>query len=356
MSGLSNSAFVDLLKTTVENLPNLDFQMTLKQQAYIVMNKWFEQDRIIEDGGTSITRNAILDPQANAKHVSVYDKVSHNVPTFHSQLNAPWVQYHTSYSFARQELDRNRNKHRFINLVDSRRKASMLDLANHLEDRALKTPTSATDVLFPYGLPYWINKVNASVTSVGDFIGQTIRFGDASTATSKAGIDGSTESHWRNYAATYDAFDAELVRRMRRAFFATNFKGPQTLEDITSGPLSKYRIYMGLDEITEYADLATRSNDNIGPDLDPFHNNLAFNKVIVEHMPQLDSDADDVIYGVNHNHFFPVIMQGDWLRESEPMEDVEQPSVFTVNIEGSYQYICNNVRQSGFAISKSPSA
>jgi hypothetical protein len=38
--------------------------------------------------------------------------------------------------------------------------------------------------------------------------------------------------------------------------------------------------------------------------------------VPVLYTPQLDADADGVIYGVNHAKFYPIVLDGDWMRES----------------------------------------
>jgi hypothetical protein len=141
---------------------------------------------------------------------------------------------------------------------------------------------------------------------------------------------------------------------MRKAFHATNFKSPMLVKDIKEGPSSKFRIYMGLDNLSNFEDLTTKSNDNLGSDLDKFHGMTTFRRVPVVYTPQLDADADSVIYAVNHAKFFPIVQDGDWMREGEPMMDVELHNVITTFIDGSYQYFCTNVRQAGFVLSKTP--
>ena len=355
--GVPNSALVDLTRTTLANLPfDGAFETTLTNPKYHVINKWFASDKIQLDGGTSITRNIQLDPQGNAQHVLPYQKVPVTARNQQTQIDAPWVKVLTRFPISREEITRNRGRSRYIDLLKSKRRAAFVDLANLLETRAWSAPESATDNLNPYGIKYWLNKVNASVDSTGDFIGQTIRFGNASTSTTKGGIDGSTESHWRNWAFTYDAIDEDFLLRLTEGFLASDFQSPMIVDDMIKGPLSNFRIYFPRRALAQYIRLTAKSNDNIGADLGRFNGVVSFNKVPIFHAPQIDSDTDEPIYGVNHQHFFPVVMEGDWLRESEPKEDVEQPDVFTTNVSGQYQFFADNVREAGFVGSLIPSA
>jgi hypothetical protein len=235
-------------------------------------------------------------------------------------------------------------------MLKSRRIDATVDLANLLEDAGWSTPTNSSDDLLPRGIPYWLNKLNASTSSTGAFSGQTIRYRDATTSTTKGGIDGSTTANarWRNYAFTYTGIDSQFVKNMRRAFHATKFVSPMIAKDLSDGPKSKFKLYMNLNTLVEYEDLVTKQNDNNGADLDPYHGNTSFRKVPIIYAPPLDADIDGAVYGVNHNKFFPIVLTGDWLRENEPMFDVEQHNVMTTFIDCSYQYFCNNVRLGGF--------
>jgi hypothetical protein len=243
--------------------------------------------------------------------------------------------------------------------VKSRRIDATLDLAKLLERRAWSAPSNASDDLNPRGLPYWISVANtgvaAGIANAG-FIGQTIRYTDGSTATTKAGIDASlaANSMWRNYAGVYTAVgDADFVKQMRKAFHATEFKSPITVEDLTKGGGENYRIYMGLDQLVAYEDATTQFSlgSNFGNDLAKFHGNTVFRRVPIIHTPSLNGASFSPVYGVNHSNFYPVVLDGDWMRESEPMKDVEQHNVQCIFVDGSYQFFSKNVRESGFVLS-----
>lgn len=354
-NGVSNSDLIDLQKTTLQNLPKQEFEVALKQQEYHVINKWFQKDKMQLDSGTSIERNIILDPQGNAQHVRLFQKLTSNVPENQKKVTAPWVQVTASYAMERREVLRNRKPAAYISLLKSRRVTSAVSLADLLEDRAFRTPDSSTDDLNPRGIPYHLTKVDAGVESVGDFIGKTVRYGDGSTTTVKSGIDGATNPNWRNYAFTYTAINKELVKRMSRAFYATQFKSPVLAKDLKDGPLSNYRIYVPLAVLVDLESLAADQNENLGPDLLPFHGATSFKRIPLLHTPQLNSDVDQPIYAANHDKFYPYVMEDDWMREDEPMNDVEQPDTFTTRMSGSYQYFCVNERLAGFVGSLVPS-
>lgn len=361
--GIANSDLMDLIATTLPNLPTMDFETALKYQDYPVCNQWFQGDKIQIESGTSIERNIILDTSGNARHVRLFQKTPINVSDIQHKITAPWCQVQTHWSIERREMLRNRAPARFIDLLKSRRLDATLDLADLLEERAWSLPSSATDDLNPRGVPYWLS-MRADASPGQGFDAYLVRFGldSGSTSNSKGGIDGSiaANARWKNYAATYTTIDADFVKRMRRAFHATKFKSPLLAKDLRQGPTSKFRLYFPLDELVEYEDLVTSANDNLGRDLDPFHGITTFRRVPIIYTPQLDGftvigGSDNVntpnpIFAINHAMFYPIVQSGDWMREDGPHTDQEQHNVFTTFIDGSYQFFCKNVRNAGFVM------
>lgn len=359
MAGISNVDLIDLTKTTLENLPSMDFEVALAKTNYIAVNQWFQKDRIKEDGGTSIVRNVMLDNSGNARHVRLYQRSSINVADVQKRVSAPWVQVEGQWSIERREALRNRGKAKFIDLVESRRLDAMLAMADLLETRAWKTPQDSNDDLNPRGLPYYLSKLvpavgsgySASIDVPGGFSGRRVIFNDGtSTLTDKAGLNPTTLSKWRNYADVKTGINGDFIKKLSRAFYATNFQSPMLAKDLHKGPASKFRIYMGLDDIVDYGDLARKANENLGADLDKFHGVLAFNRVPLQHAGELDADVDRPVVGTNHDKFYPIVLEGDWMREDEPDRDPELHNVVTTFTDGSYQYFANNIREGGFVI------
>lgn len=359
MAGISNADLIDLQKTTLENLPNMEFEVALSQQEFQVVNYWFQKDKIQEDSGTSIVRNIMLDNSGNARHTRLYQKSSINVADVQKRITAPWVQIEGQYSIERREALRNRKPAMYIKLLESRRLDAMLAMADLLEQRGWKTPESTSDDVNPRGLPYFLSKLipavgvgyNAAIDIAGSFAGRRVRYGDATDVlTDKAGLNPTTLTKYRNWVDEITGIDGSTVKKLAKAFYATKFTSPMTVSDLKKGSASNFRIYLTLNDLVEYDDLARKSNDNLGGDLAKFHGVSAFNRVPVLWSPNLDTDTDLPIYGVNHAKFYPIVQSGDWMRENDPMADVELHNVTTTFVDGSYQYFNTNIRESGFVL------
>ncbi|MFP3386145.1 hypothetical protein, partial [Tritonibacter sp. SIMBA_163] len=104
----SNSDLLDLTRTTLENLPDMKFEVPLDYQRYPVCNMWFSQEKKQVDSGTSIERNIMLDTSGNARFVRLYQKTPINVTDVQKKITAPWVQAQTHWSIERREALRNR--------------------------------------------------------------------------------------------------------------------------------------------------------------------------------------------------------------------------------------------------------
>lgn len=361
--GISNSDLIDLQRTTLENLPDMDFEVALTYQQYLVCDKWFGNDKVQVESGTSIKRNIILDDSGNAIHTRLFAKVPVNVADVQRQITAPWVQARTHYTIERREALRNRTPARYVELLKSRRVDAMVSLANLIERDGWKAPINSSDDLNPRGLPYWLSKIANADTGTPGFVGKRVVYTDGSTSNDIGGINASTETKWRNYAAEYSAISTtDLLLAMRKAFHAINFQSPIMVKDLKEGTLSNYRIYMDLTVLSTVEGLAQAQNvgsEKLGPDLDRFHGITAFRRVPLMYAPLLDSDTDASggassapVYMVNHNMFFPIVLQGDWLRENEPMSDVESNNTFVTIVDNSYQFFCKNRRTAGAVIHK----
>ena len=251
--GVKNDALLDLIATTLADLPKGQFEVMWDSQAYEFCSI-YQKDRRQVDGGTSIERNVVLDESGAASYRRLFDVDTPTVEQIHHKINVPWCQLGTNYSWDVLEIKRNKNSAKgYINLLESRRMERMWGWANLLEDRGWKAPTSATDDLYPYGVPYFLNMLNASVTTAG-FSGQTIRYEDGSTGTNCAGIDAAVEDKWRNYAAVYVKVDNELLRTLRRAFLLTRFRPPAFVKKPgNDAPGSNVSIYVNA-EISQTID------------------------------------------------------------------------------------------------------
>lgn len=366
--GVDNDQLADLINTTLKDLPKGDFEIMWDSNDYIFCRMYNEARRQI-DGGTSIQRNVILDRNGRARYRKLYDTDAPVVDQNQQPIDVPWCQVGTDYSWDVVEILRNKNSAKgFINLLKSRRAERMWDLAELIEDRGWSAPVSATDRLYPYGIPYYINFLNDGITS-GGFSGQTIRYQGGTTGTICAGIDAATEGKWRNYADIYTKVDNSLLRRMRSAVRRTRFRpAPMAIQTGAKGVGSPIELYANDDTITELEDLADKRDDNNSADdlagkmLQSFDGATAFNRMPLRYVNQLDglavlggsgtSNTPDPIYCVDWTKLQPVVQDGYWMEESKPISDRSQHTTLTVFLDGSHNNLCINRRTAGFVIHK----
>lgn len=366
--GVSNDKLADLIATTLKDLPKGQFEVMWDSQHYEFCNIYQKHRRQI-DGGTSIQRNVILDRNGRAKYRRLYDTDKPVVDNNQHTIDVPWTQIGTDYSWDVVELLRNKSSVKgFIGLIESRRTERMWDLAELIEERGWATPTSATDKLFPYGIPYYINFLDDGATQ-GGFHGKTVRYQGGTTGTIVAGIDGGAETKWRNYADVYTKVDNSLLRKLRSAVRRTRFRPapfvPKPGKDGVGNPI---RMYAADDVVTELEDLSDKRDDNNTPQdlagkMLHSHDGVAhFNRMPIVYIPQLDGftvdDGNgeafqpDPVYCVDWSKLQPVTQDGYWMEESEPMVDRGQHTTFTTFLDGSHQNLCINRRTAGFVMHK----
>lgn len=364
--GVSNDQLKDLIQTTLKDLPKGQFEVMWDSQNYEFC-QIYQQHRRQIDGGTSIQRNVMLDRNGRARYRRLYDTDKPMVDNNQHVIDVPWTQIGTDYSWDVLEIMRNKNSEKgFINLIESRRTERMWDLAELIEERGWATPTSATDRLYPYGIPYYVNLLDAGSTE-GGFNGKTIRYQGGTTGTICAGIDAATEAKWRNYADVYSKVDNTLLRKLRQAVRRTRFRPasfvPKPGQDAVGSPI---KLYTNDQIATELEDLADKRDDNSAPKdlsgkmLHNYDGTVFFNKMPVVYIPHLDSFSvvdgggnpfnPDPIFCVDWSKLQPVVQDGYWMEESEPMVDRGQHTTFTVFLDGSHQNLCINRRTAGWVL------
>ncbi len=372
MAGVKNAELVDLIATTLPDLPEQYFEVTWTNQDYEAC-RIYQQDRMEIDGGTSIKRKVMFNPTGNARYRRLFDTDDPAVSDVMHEIDVPWTQIGTHYSWDKLEILRNRNSAKgFIRLLETRRIDGLWSLADLIEERFWKTPTNASDDLYPYGVPYYLNYLDADSTTAG-FNGQTVLFQDGTSSNTCAGIDASVETKWKNYAAVYTKVDNALLKTFRKAFLLTRFKAPLFINDPAQQRNAAKRIYCDADTAVALQELADARDDfhrgvelmgnvparplgniRIGDD-----SVVRINRLPVVYINQLDgvtdpvnSDATAPIYCVDFEKFIPYVQDGFWMEETEPMTDRTQHTTFTIFLDGSHNNLCTNRRTAGFVIHK----
>jgi len=364
------SQLLDLVAETLNDLPKQVFEVLWTDQDYEAC-RIYQQDRMVIDGGKQIERHVMLDHNGMARYRRYYDTDDPSVGDHMDAITVPWTQLTTNYSWDELEIKHQMNSAKgFIDLMKTKRIAGLWALADLIEDRFWKTPNSSTDKLYPYGVPYYLNMINADeATNTEGFYGGTIRYQNASTGTACAGIDTASVEKWKNYAAVYTNIDNTLMKQLRVAFMKTRFKAPLFINDPSDVRGMQKRMYADSDTIAELMDFADAKDDNhsgkdvLGRMIVNDGATCLINRLPLVWVPQLEGDTDpetgdttSPIYCVDFKYFRPVIHDGYWMRETKPMTDKGQHTVYTVFLDGAHQNLCTNRRRAGFVFHKALAA
>ena len=358
---IKQSALLDLIATTINDLPHQEFEVGWDNQDYEFC-RIYQQERMVVDGGTQIERKIAMDESGNANYRRVYDIDNPKVDNIVKTIKVPWCLIGTNYSWDEFELLQQKNSVKgFVQVIKVKRLDGLWSLANLIEDRAWKTPTSKSDDLFPYGVPYYLNMFDTAgnINTTAGFVGASIVYQDTTKDTVCAGIDANAEAKWRNYAAVYTAIDNSFLKACRLAFMYTNFKVPLFINDPQSKRNAAKRIYAGFDTVAELMNLADMREDNhTGTEL---LGNLRvdeggvcyINRLPVVPIPQLNGASYTPLYCVDFSKFVPVVHDGYWMEEKEPMVSRGQHTTYTVYLDGAHNNLCLNRRTAGFVMHKS---
>jgi len=356
------SQLLDLVATTLNDLPKQYFEVMWDNPDYEFC-RIYQSERMEIDGGNKIQRKVMFDPTGNARYRRLYDTDEPMVADVMKTVEITWCQIGTNYSWDQFEILQNRDSAKgFIKLLEVRRLDGLWSLAKLIEEKAWKTPVNSSDDLHPYGVPYYLNMFDkdGTINQSAGFVGATIVYQDASTGTTCAGLDAgsSGEPKWRNYAAVYTKVDNAMLKAFRLAFMRTKFKAPLFVKDPAQASTAAKRIYTDFDTVADLMDLADQRDDkHTGKDvlgnIKVDDTGLVYvNRLPVIPIAELEGASYSPIYCVDFRKFRPVVHDGYWMEESEPMVDRGQHTTLTVFLDGAHNNLCTNRRECGFVMHK----
>ena len=335
---LTDAQIVDLGLSTQKDLGRLKFQQIAQALTdYEVMGRIMRKDRIEFQGGTGIKRNLMTKHSDAAKHVGLYEEDTVNVADVLANIDIPWRRTTTNYAYERRELLMNKGPQKIVDLLKVRRTDAMLALTELMETAFWSKPTDSTDDLLPFGIPYWIVK-NSTEGHTG---------GNPSGFTSGAGnLDVASYPMWKNWSAQYSAVTkADLIKKMRKGHRNIKFKSPVDVPDYRRGRGDRYRIYLNEDTLSNLEDLGEAQNENLGRDLAPMDDTIAFKRHPLVAVPFLNADSTNPIYMVDMSTFAPVFLKGDYLRETAPIQKADMHNVFVVHVDLTWNILCDDRRR-----------
>ncbi|MCH8210386.1 MAG: nicotinamide-nucleotide amidohydrolase family protein [Planctomycetes bacterium] len=138
--GIDNDQLIDLVRTTLKDLPKGQFEIAWDSQEFEFCRIYQQNQRKV-DGGTSIQRNIVLDETGAASYRRLYDTDQPSVENVQTQIDVPWTQLGTNYSWDVLEIMRNKASGKgYIDLLESRRLERLWGLAELIEGAFARAP------------------------------------------------------------------------------------------------------------------------------------------------------------------------------------------------------------------------
>ena len=348
MATISPSEIPDLVATTRVSEGRLRFQQIAQNLPfYEIFSRWFKRDKVMFSSGYKIQRTLMNKlNRAAAKHVGFLQPDAVNIMDVLTTMSVEWVHAQTDWGIVYQtDVLMNSGKDLILNIIKPRRIASLLGLVEDIEELGFGAAPGVDDNVNPWALKYWI-----TWNSTDGFTGAA-----PGSHTTKGGVNPTTVPTFKNYSLTYvTVSDNDLVKGLRTMFRKCRFVSPISHPDYRGQIRDRYRLYCNEETMSAFEDVVRSHNSNLGKDLAMFDGSAYIAGYPIIYIPQLDNDSSsDPVYVVDHSTFYPVCLQGDYLRESGPTQG-ESHNTWNCFTDLTYNFLCVDPRRSGVAAKSSP--
>lgn len=325
----------DMVAGTLKHMRRNKFsQIATELQNYEMMSRWLRKEKVIMSDGLSIEETLMYKVGGNAKWTGLWGTDDLDFTDHLKKMEIPWRYIQTYWAYDVREQKLNSGKSMVQNILKPRRIGAIIDMAALLEEGAWTAPAVA-DNETPYGLPYYIVK-NAAEGFNGGLPG---------AHTTIAGIDLTEVPTFKNWTGQYvDVSTGDLLLKMRKGALKTKFKAPVGVKEFRGYKGNRYRWYMNADTLLALTDLATKQNDNIGPDLGKMDGMTTFNGNPLVYVPYLDLDTTNPLYGIDHGSFFVAVLKGNYLTESKVATVPGRHNVRQQFVDLAFNFVCRDRR------------
>jgi hypothetical protein len=344
----NSTEIADLVATTQAELGRGAWtDLAASLQDYIALPMILTEKKVGMASGTDIRWRVRTTTSGNARMGGLFDTDETNIRNTFTEAVAPWRHARTSWGIERREVLFNRDPARIVDLVLARRSEAMIDLTILIEDRWWNGIPGASNDEDIWNVNFWINYTTPGANTFG-FTG-----GNPSGYSTCAGIDSSTVPAWKNgvgnYSADFSSSNATAVGVLREAFVKTKFKPPVSTPNFDTGAgRGLYTNYNVISGVEEYAEA---QNQNLGKDIASMDGEVLFRRMPFVWVPQLDSNSDNPIYGINWGTFHPVFLEGDYLHETPAYQSPTDHNTTVSFTDLTFNFVCRDRRQN-FVLAK----
>ena len=345
MATIQAGDIADLVTTTLNDLGELKFtDISHDYQNTHALKRFFKKGKMTFNAGPNVDFNLITDDNGSARATSMYDTVTVNPTNVMTTGSVPWRHQTFNWGADLREIAMNRSPRKIVDLIKTRRFAGFSSWVQFMEQRMWRVPSS-TDTLNIYGIPYWIVKSNTATTTNNGFNGSV-----PSGYTQVGGITPTSATvtpRWNNYATQYtNVTRADLIDKMYRMADMCRFEplvddAPDYDTGYDVGWCTTYSVRNSMKSVLE------GNNDNLGFDLDPVNNKVAFRRAPVVWCKELDEDTTGPVYLIQWGVFHAMGLRDWWMKETRIPFHENQPTVTATHVHCTCNLYTTDRRQLG---------
>lgn len=336
---------IDLVRTTLNELPPPSFVKTVDLQSYEVMDVLLGKEKDQHQGGRKITDKIQVRDGDVFMWTKLFEDSDVQIKDVLEDIEMDWRHGETSYGYDRREnlFNRGGRPEQLVKLINTRRNTALQAVADALEAKFWGTPDPDDDrAILP--LFYWLTKPTSSPTE--GFTG-----GNPSGFDDVAGLDADSYDRWKNYQATYGGsatLDRSDIKTILRMLAELNFKPPRITEGLGRPIMNgNRRFYAGLEFRLELGAMAQDGNDNLGADVAKWMGEPMIAGRPVRYVPKLNDHDDEPFIALNLNYFQFAVKEGDYLHETYVPGGRKRHNEFDIFVDLTCNTWCNNRRAQG---------
>lgn len=346
--GVAPSGLDVFIELTIAKYDKGDWiNITQKYQDYEFVSRVFKQNKVPEEGGSSLKWELQVDNTRNARYSTTYDQDRSQVKNIMKSASVEWSKQLTNYTYDIDEPQlQGANATQILDVIETKEEDMYQGWFDFMEEAMWTCPVAGAAPQELYGIPYWV----VQNSSAGFNGGLPSGYSDV------AGINVTTYPRWKNYTATYTLTTGvtrqDLVEKILAAMRKTRFRAPAPNSKADTGP-PNFQMYTRYDVLAALKFLQEQRNDNLGRDVGWMDGELVIKKVMLTDVPALDGgddgtgpaiDATYPVYGINWRYMKFVFLRGRNQVRTPPTAVAGAHTVRMVNVDNWAQYKCRNRR------------
>lgn len=338
---------LDDLTTSTLNSFKRDTYADISQslQSHHFSSRFFKGKQKPEKGGSELEWRLKVRGQNNATYTGLFDVDDLNRVNMLSEGKQQWSLQKNHYLFDYRESVFTSNAESIIKHLEVLETDLAIGFIDLMEVAIWTAPASSDErPRRVSGIPFWVQKYNSSTPGFNG--GDPTGFSDGA-----GNIKTSRYPGWKNYAGLYSQVSRDdLIEKIINAMDFCHFEPPVQFNQLGGGQ-PDWGLYSTHGVLSTCRKLLQAGNDNLGPDVAQWSNNVMIRSVPLQWIPALTNadsdcyDSSDPVYGINWNTMDYFFHSGLNMVKTPPFRNANSHMVRERWMDNSGNMVCYDRRR-----------